>query len=43
MKDWRHDAVRVMDDYYTEKYAQEKKPVVKVEYSKGPVIFKTPT
>ena len=43
VKDWRHEAARVMDDYYTEKYKEEKKPVVKVEYSKGPTIFRTPS
>ena len=43
VKDWRHAAARVMDDYYTENYKEEKKPVVKVEYSKGPTIFRTPS
>jgi len=42
MKDWRHEATRAMDDYYTTKYAEEHKPKVRVEYSKGPVIFRTP-
>jgi len=43
IKDWRHEAARVMDGYYTEKYKEENQPVVKVEYSRGPTIFRTPS